>query len=107
MNSRNWLLGLVYQQFTGTQWVTTLELTSDAWATAAETHVLHQAPLGTPGPASSRTSATTSGCCAVDRDFYGIFSGQQRAGRGQLPERGDLPARRRLGQPDGCSTPTA
>src|SRR5205085_3113081 len=43
------LLGLLYQQLTDDQrWSTTLELTSDEWASDYESIVLHSAPSTTP-----------------------------------------------------------
>jgi hypothetical protein len=41
-------VGLLYQQFTGSRWVTQLEVTTNAWNTAPTTVVLHTAPSGTP-----------------------------------------------------------
>ena len=40
--------GLAYQQLTGGNWVTRLEVTSNLWRTAADTKVLHQAPSNFP-----------------------------------------------------------
>ena len=79
------LLGLAYQQFTGTQWVTQLELTSNAWGSAAETHVLHQAPSSTP----SRTFLPFIGdyirLLAVGSDFYGVFCGNNTPDMANFP----------------------
>ena len=41
-------VALLFQEFTGVQWVTQLELTDDAWATPAENLVLHRAPSAVP-----------------------------------------------------------
>ena len=79
------LLGLAYQQFTGTQWITQLELTSDAWATAAETHVLHQAPSNTPSRAFFPYLGDYIRLLAVGRDFYGVFSGNNRPDIANFP----------------------
>lgn len=81
----NRLVGLVYQQFTGSQWVTRLELTANAWATAAEVHVLHQAPSNAP----SRTFLPYIGdyirLLAVGNDFYGVFSGNNTPNMANFP----------------------
>jgi hypothetical protein len=83
--NENRLLGFAYQQFTGSQWVTKLELTSDAWASAAETHVLHQAPSNTP----SRTFLPYIGdyirLLAVGARFYGVFAGNNTPDTANFP----------------------
>ncbi|MCW3054717.1 MAG: BNR/Asp-box repeat protein [Chthonomonadales bacterium] len=68
-------LGLVYQLFTGTQWVTTLELTTDSWASAAETHILHQAPSNTPARSFLPYIGDYIRMISIKRDFYGVFCG--------------------------------
>ena len=79
------LLGLAYQQFTGAQWVTRLELTSDAWATAPETHVLHQAPSNAPAQAFFPYLGDYIRLLAVGRDFYGVFSGNNTPNTANFP----------------------
>src|SRR5205085_10378091 len=81
----NKLLGLAYQQFTGTQWVTTLELTSNAWASAAETHVLHRAPFGTPARTFLPYIGDYIRLLAVGKDFYGVFSGNNTPDMANFP----------------------
>jgi hypothetical protein len=79
------LLGLAYQQFNGTQWVTQLELTSNAWGTPAETHVLHRAPANTPGRAFLPYLGDYIRLLAVGRDFYGVFSGNNTPDTANFP----------------------
>jgi hypothetical protein len=88
----NRLLGFVYQQFTGTQWVTQLELTSDAWGTAPETHVLHQAPSNTPSRAFLPYIGDYIRLLAVGSDLYGVFSGNNTPDMANFPS-GVTPAR--------------
>ena len=95
MNSRG-ALGFLYQEFTGTEWVTRLEVTSDAWATTAETHDLHRAPWAPRPGASSPTSGTTPAAVGGPELLRHLLR-QQRPRPGQLPERDLLPAQRRLG----------
>jgi hypothetical protein len=81
----NRLLGLVYQEFTGTQWVTRLELTSDAWATPAEIHVLHQAPSNTPVRTFLPYIGDYIRLLAVGRQFFGVFSGNNTPDMANFP----------------------
>ena len=81
----NRLLGLVYQEFTGTQWVTRLELTADAWATSAEAHVLHQAPSNTPARTFLPYIGDYIRMLAVGRQFYGVFSGNNTPDMANFP----------------------
>jgi hypothetical protein len=68
-------LGLLHQAFDGTNWTTTLEITGDAWATAAETHVLHRAPANSPARAFFPYLGDYVRLLAIGRSFYGVFSG--------------------------------
>jgi hypothetical protein len=81
----NRLLGLVYQQFTGTQWVTRLELTADAWATPAEVHVLHQAPSATPARVFLPYIGDYIRLLAVGPQFFGVFSGNNTPDMANFP----------------------
>ncbi|MCW3100595.1 MAG: BNR/Asp-box repeat protein [Chthonomonadaceae bacterium] len=81
----NRLLGLAYQQFTGAQWVTTLELTANSWAAAAETHVLHQAPSNTPFRVFLPYIGDYIRLIAVGADFYGVFSGNNTPDLANFP----------------------
>lgn len=78
-------VGLAYQQFTGTRWATTLEVTANAWSSAATTVVLHTAPSNTP----SRTFFPYLGdyirLLAVGTDFYGVFSANNTPDRANFP----------------------
>lgn len=84
INSRG-QLALVYQAFTGTQWVTTLEVTANMWGSAAETHVLHQASATTP----TRTFLPYLGdyirIIAVGTNFYGVFCGNNTPDMANFP----------------------
>jgi hypothetical protein len=71
------LVGLTYQELAGSQWVTRLELSSDAWATTPTTHVLHQSPSNTPPAVPGRLPYLGDyiRLLTVGRHFYGVFSG--------------------------------
>jgi hypothetical protein len=79
------VLGLCYQAFTGSQWVTTLELTSDSWGTPAETHVLHQASSATPARQFLPYIGDYIRMLAVGRDFYGVFCGNNTPDMANFP----------------------
>jgi hypothetical protein len=81
----NHLVGLAYQEFTGTQWVTRLELTADAWGTTAETHVLHQAPSTAPARTFLPYIGDYIRLLAVGNDFYGVFSGNNTPDHANFP----------------------
>jgi len=68
-------LGLLYQQFTNSSWVTQLELTSDAWTTAAEQLILHSAPANVPARSFWPYLGDYVRLLAVGSAFYGVFSG--------------------------------
>ncbi len=78
-------LAMLYQQFTGSNWVTQLEMTTDSWATPAVTLVLHSAPAGTP----LRTFLPYLGdyvrMLAIGTDFYGVFCGNNTPDRANFP----------------------
>jgi hypothetical protein len=78
-------LAMLYQQFTGGNWVTQLEMTTDSWATPAVTLVLHTAPAGTP----LRTFLPYLGdyvrLLAIRSDFYGVFCGNNTPDRANFP----------------------
>ena len=81
----NGLLGLLYQELTGGQWVTRLELTANAWGSAAETHVLHQAPSATPVLTFFPYIGDYVRLLAVGADFYGVFSGNNTPDMANFP----------------------
>ena len=68
-------LGFVCQQFTGTRWVTQLEITDDDWSSPATTLVLHTAPSGTPAREFLPYLGDYIRLLAVGPDFYGVFCG--------------------------------
>ncbi|SES49286.1 hypothetical protein SAMN04487983_107720 [Streptomyces sp. yr375] len=80
------LVGLAYQQFKQEQWVTALELTADDWDTPAERHVLHQAPAGVPTARFLPFLGDYIRLLTVDRDFYGVFSGNNTPDPANFPE---------------------
>src|SRR6185312_1108644 len=75
INSRG-LVGFVYQQVVGANWITVLEVSDDGFAASYTAHVLAITPTSTPAPAG--VMATYLGdyikLLAVGEDFYGIFS---------------------------------
>ena len=111
VNSRG-ALGFLYQEFTGTEWVTRLEVTSDAFATPAETHVLHRAPSTTPSRQFFPYLGDYVRLLAVGRNFYGIFSGSNVPDLAHFPSgisyqrNADWATQRLLGT-DGITTVTA
>lgn len=68
-------IGLAYQQLTGGNWVTRIEVTSNVWETPADTKVLHQAPSNVPAAAGLPYIGDYMRLLAVGNDFYGVFSG--------------------------------
>jgi hypothetical protein len=78
-------LGFICQQFTGTRWVTQLEVTANAWATAATTMVLHTAPANTPAPQFMPYIGDYIRIVAVGADFYGVFSGNNTPDAANFP----------------------
>jgi len=78
-------VGLLYQAFTGSHWVTKLEVTADAWQTAPQTHVLHHAPANTP----LRTFLPYLGdyvrLLAMGNDFSGVFCANNTPDRANFP----------------------
>jgi hypothetical protein len=79
------LLGLLFQQFTGTRWVTQLELTTDAWATAATVVVLHTAPSNAPARTFLPYIGDYVRLISVNSDFYGVFCGNNTPDQTNFP----------------------
>lgn len=79
------MLALVYQAFTGTQWVTTLELTPDAWATSPETHVLHRANATTPARTFLPYLGDYIRIVSVGAEFFGVFCGNNTPNMANFP----------------------
>ena len=78
-------LALLYQQFTGTNWVTQLELTADNWSTPANTVVLHSAAATTPARTFLPYIGDYVRLVAVGGDFYGVFCGNNTPDRANFP----------------------
>ena len=79
------VVGLLYQQFTGTRWVTQLETTTDAFASAAAVMVLHTAPSTTPARTFFPYLGDYVRILAVGTDFYGVFSGNNTPDAANFP----------------------
>ena len=79
-------VGLAYQQFTASRWVTQLELTPNAWATPATRLVLHTAPAGTPARRFFPYLGDYIRLLSVGTDLYGVFSG------GNTPDMANFPS---------------
>jgi hypothetical protein len=81
----NRLLGLVYQQFTGTTWDTKLELTSNGWASAVTPLVLHTASSSAPARTFLPYIGDYIRLLAVGADFYGVFCGNNTPNMANFP----------------------
>jgi hypothetical protein len=81
----NGRLGFVCQRFTGSRWITQLEVTNDDWHTAATTLVLHTAPSGTPARAFLPYIGDYIRLISVGADFYGVFSGNNTPDAANFP----------------------
>jgi hypothetical protein len=72
-------VGLLFQQLSGAggaaRWVTQLELTDNAWATAPNAMVLHTALASDPPRQGLPYLGDYLRLLAVGQDFYGVFSG--------------------------------
>jgi hypothetical protein len=78
-------LGLLYQAFTGSRWVTTLELTTNAWQTAPTTVVLHTAPSSTPARTFFPYLGDYVRMLAIGTNFYGVFCGNNTPDHANFP----------------------
>jgi hypothetical protein len=78
-------LGLLYQAFTGSRWVTTLELTFNGWSTAATTIVLHTAPSSTPLRQFFPYLGDYIRMIAIGTSFYGVFCGNNTPDHANFP----------------------
>ena len=78
-------VGLLYQAFTGTRWVTQLEVTSNDWATPSTPLVLHTAPSATPVRTFLPYLGDYVRLLAVGADFYGVFCGNNTPDTANFP----------------------
>lgn len=78
-------VGLAYQELTGGQWVTRLEVTANSWQTPAEIKVLHQAPSTSPKQAGLPYLGDYMRMVAIGKDFYGVFSGSNAPDPANFP----------------------
>jgi hypothetical protein len=88
VNSRG-LAGFMFQQLVGAgpgaRWVTQLELTADAWRTAAKSFVLHTALASSPARTGLPYLGDYIRLLTVGTDFYGVFSGSNLPARANFP----------------------
>ena len=82
-------LGLLCQQLTGTgtaqRWVTSFEVTKDAWTTKVTPAVLHTALAAQLTPSFLPYLGDYARVVSVGKDFYGIFSGNNHPDQGNFP----------------------
>jgi hypothetical protein len=78
-------VGLLYQQFTGSRWVTSLEVTDDAWAGAPTRVALHTAPSTVPARSNFPYLGDYIRLLAVGTDFYGVFCGNNTPDLANFP----------------------
>jgi hypothetical protein len=78
-------LGFVYQRFTGSRWVTRLELTTDVWATKPTSVVLHTAPSSTPARTFLPYLGDYIRLLAVGKSFHGVFCGNNTPDNANFP----------------------
>ena len=83
------LVGLMFQQLVGTgpaaRWVTQLELSNDAWATAPTSFVLHTANAKEPPRDGLPYLGDYIRLLCLGDDFYGVFSGSNRPASANFP----------------------
>jgi len=83
------LVGLMFQQLFGAgpaaRWVTQLETTADAWATAPANFVLHSATASSPPRVGLPYLGDYIRLLCVDADFYGVFSGSNLPALANFP----------------------
>jgi Abnormal spindle-like microcephaly-assoc'd, ASPM-SPD-2-Hydin len=72
INSRG-LVGFVYQQVVGANWMTVLEVSHDGFVASFATHVLAITPTNTPTPAFRPYLGDYIKLLSVGEDFYGTF----------------------------------
>jgi hypothetical protein len=72
INSRG-LVGFVYQQVVGANWMTVLEVSHDGFVASFATHVLAITPTNTPAPAAKPYLGDYIKLLSVGEDFYGTF----------------------------------
>ena len=81
----NRLLGLLYQQFTGTTWDTKLELTPNGWSSPVAPLVLHTARSNSPASLGPPYIGDYIRLLAVGADFYGVFCGNNTPNMANFP----------------------
>jgi hypothetical protein len=78
-------IGLLYQAFTGTRWVTQLEVSNNDWATTPTPLVLHTAPSASPARAFLPYIGDYVRLLAAQTDFYGVFCGNNTPDMANFP----------------------
>jgi hypothetical protein len=81
----NRLVGLAYQQFTGTTWDTKLELTSNGWSSAVTPLVLHTASATTPARTFLPYIGDYIRLLSTGTAFYGVFCGNNTPNMANFP----------------------
>ncbi|HEY2662105.1 MAG TPA: hypothetical protein VGI79_20465 [Caulobacteraceae bacterium] len=79
------LLGLLYQQFTGSTWDTKLEFTSNGWSSAVTPIILHTAPSNTPTGAFLPYIGDYVRMLCVGTSFFGVFCGNNTPNMANFP----------------------
>ncbi|HKS52032.1 MAG TPA: PASTA domain-containing protein [Pseudonocardiaceae bacterium] len=79
------VVGLLYQQFTGTTWDTHVQLSRDAWATPARTLDLHTATASVPSLDFFPYLGDYVRLITVGNDFYGVFCGNNTPSTASFP----------------------
>jgi hypothetical protein len=101
-------VGLAFQQFTGTRWATSLEITDDAWGSTPITVALHSAPSSTPARSFFPYLGDYIRLLAVGTELYGVFCANNTPDAANFPsgvtyQRGADWAKRILLNTDGVS----
>jgi hypothetical protein len=78
-------VGLLFQQFTGSRWVTQLEVTTNNWTSPATSMVLHSAPSNAPARQFLPYIGDYVRLITVDAGFYGVFSGNNTPDPANFP----------------------
>ena len=78
-------VGLLYQQFTSSRWVTQIEVSPTAWSQVVTPTVLHTAPSTTPSSAFLPYLGDYVRLLAMGADFYGVFCGNNTPDTANFP----------------------
>jgi hypothetical protein len=78
-------LGLLYQAFTGSSWLTQLEIVTNPWPEPSSAIVLHQAPADVPDSQFDPYLGDHIRLLAIGTAFYGIFCGNNTPDQANFP----------------------